>query len=86
MDDILILSKTRWQNRKVVRQLNQILNELKVEKHPDKTFIGKIKKEFDFLGYHFSRKPLKIARITWQKHVLHITQLYEQLRIKKPPE
>ena len=83
MDDILILSKTRWQNRKVVRQLNQILNELKVEKHPDKTFIGKVEKGFDFLGYHFSKESLKIARITWQKHALHIIQLYEQLRQKK---
>jgi RNA-directed DNA polymerase len=83
MDDILVLSKTRWQNRKVVRELNQILNGLKVEKHPDKTFIGKIEKGFDFLGYHFSKEPLKIARITWQKHALHITQLYEQLRKKK---
>jgi RNA-directed DNA polymerase len=83
MDDILILSKTRWQNRKVVRQLNQILSKLKVEKHPDKTFIGKVERGFDFLGYHFSRKPLEIAQITWQKHVLHIIQLYEQLRQKK---
>jgi RNA-directed DNA polymerase len=83
MDDILILSKTRWQNRKIVRELNQILNGLKVEKHPDKTFIGKVEKGFDFLGYHFSREPLKIARITWQKHALHIIRLYEQLRIKK---
>jgi RNA-directed DNA polymerase len=81
--DILILSKTRGQNRKVVRELNQILSELKVEKHPDKTFIGKIEKGFDFLGDHFSKEPLKIARITWKKHAVHIIQLYEQLRQKK---
>ena len=24
-----------------------------VEKHPDKTFIGRIEKGFDFPGYHF---------------------------------
>ena len=83
MDDILILSKTRWQNRKVVRELNQILSRLKVEKHPDKTFIGKVEKGFDFLGYHFSKQPLEIARKTIQKHVLRIVQLYEQLRKKK---
>ena len=83
MDDILILSKTRWQNRKVVRQLNQILAQLKVEKHPDKTFIGKIEKGFDFLGYHFSRQPLKVAEKTVEKHVLQIVRLYEQLRKKK---
>jgi hypothetical protein len=83
MDDILILTKTRWQNRKAIRLLNQCLHRLKLEKQPDKTFIGKIEKGFDFLGYHFSREPLKIARITWQKHALHIIQLYEQLRQKK---
>jgi RNA-directed DNA polymerase len=83
MDDILILSKTRWQNRKVVRELNQILSGLKVEKHPDRTFIGKVERGFDFLGYHFSREPLRLAQVTTEKHVLHIIQLYEQLRIKK---
>jgi RNA-directed DNA polymerase len=54
MDDILILTKTRWQNRKAVKELNQILNQLKVEKHPDKTYIGKVENGFDFLGYHFN--------------------------------
>ena len=83
MDDILILSKTRWQNRTAIRQLNQILDTLKVEKHPDKTFIGKIEKGFDFLGYYFSREPLKVAEKTVEKHALRIIQLYEQLRIKK---
>jgi RNA-directed DNA polymerase len=83
MDDILILSKTRWQNRKVVKQINHYFNWVKLEKHPDKTFIGKIEKGFDFLGYHFSKQPLEIARKTIQKHVLRIVQLYEQLRKKK---
>ncbi len=55
----LIVSKTRCQNRKVVKHLNQILSDLKVEKHPDKTFIGKIEKGFGFLGYVFSRKPIE---------------------------
>ena len=83
MDDILILSRTRWQNRKAVKRLNQCLHGLKLEKHPDKTFIGNIEQGFDFLGYHFSREPLKVAEKTWEKHVLHIVRLYEQLRKKK---
>jgi len=29
---------------------NQLLNELKVEKHPVKTFIGRISREFNFFG------------------------------------
>ena len=83
MDDILILTKARWQNRKAIKQLNQILNKLKVEKHPDKTYIGKIGNGFDFLDYHFNGSQLTVAKKTVEKHVLHISQLYEQLRIKK---
>ncbi len=37
---------------------NQVLGSLRLEKHPEKTFIGKIENGFDFLGYHFSRKGL----------------------------
>tara|TARA_Y100001958_G_C20909916_1_gene328479 strand:- start:55 stop:252 length:198 start_codon:yes stop_codon:yes gene_type:complete len=36
--------------KKAVRIENQVLEELKVEKHPDKTFIGKTEKGFTFLG------------------------------------
>ena len=83
MDDILILTKTRWHNRGAVKRLNQCLQALRLEKHPDKTFIGRIEKGFDFLGYHFSRAPLRLARKTWAKHALHIIRLYEQLSKKK---
>jgi hypothetical protein len=80
---LLILTKTRWQNRKAVKALNQILNKLKVEKHPDKTYIGKIENGFDFLGYLFNGSQLTVAAKTVEKHVLHYRQLYEQLRMKK---
>ena len=33
---------------------------LNLEKHPDKTFIGRIERGFDFLGYHFSRAGLTV--------------------------
>ena len=83
MDDILIMTKTRWHNRRAIKLLNQYFNELKVKQHPDKTFIGRIEKGIDFLGYHFSRKPLKIASITVRKHVERMHRLYEQQNIKK---
>jgi RNA-directed DNA polymerase len=83
MDDILILTKTRWQNRKAVKQLNQLLNQLKVEKHPDKTYIGRTENGFDFLGYHFKGSQLTVAAKTVEKHVLRYRQLYEQLSKKK---
>jgi hypothetical protein len=53
MDDILVLAPTRWKLRAAVQMVNQILAALGLAKHPDKTFIGRIMKGFDFLGYHF---------------------------------
>jgi len=83
MDDIVVLAKTRWHLRNAMRTVNQHFNELKIEQAPDKTFIGKISKGFDFLGYHFDGKQLTVAAKTVEKHVLHYRQLYEQLRMKK---
>jgi len=40
--------------RKAVRRVNQILNQLKVRQHADKTFVGRVSRGFDFLGYTFS--------------------------------
>jgi len=64
-------------SKKAVQIVNQTLNELKVEKHPDKTFIGRIAKGFDFLGYSFEPKGLSIAPKTLA-NFLDKTQLYEQ--------
>jgi len=58
--------------------VNQTLNELKVEKHPDKTFIGRIAKGFDFLGYSFEPKGLSIVPKTLANFLGRMTQLYEQ--------
>jgi hypothetical protein len=41
MDDILILASTRWKLKTAIRVLNQTLNELTLEKHPDKTLISR---------------------------------------------
>ena len=51
MDDWVVLAPTRWKLRKAVRIVNETLAELKVEQHPDKTFIGRISRGFEFLGY-----------------------------------
>jgi len=61
-----------------VRIVNQALDALKVEKHPDKTFIGKAEKGFDFLGYHFEPGVLKPSCQTLKNHAERICRLYEQ--------
>lgn len=80
MDDILVLASTRWKLRRAVKIVNQQLAALELEKHPDKTFIGRIEKGFDFLGYHFSRAGLSVAETSIAKFVERSTRLYEQSR------
>ena len=58
MDDFIVLTTTRWKLKRAVKVVNQHLNGLKLEKHPDKTFVGRISRGFDFLGYHFSPQRL----------------------------
>jgi RNA-directed DNA polymerase len=50
MDDILVLAPTRWKLRKAVAVVSRGLGALGLEKHPDKTFIGRIARGFDFPG------------------------------------
>ena len=78
MDDWIVLSPNRWKLKKAIQIVNQTLNELKVEKHPDKTFIGRIAKGFDFLGYYFEPKGLSLAPKTLANFLDRIAQLYEQ--------
>ena len=47
-------------------------------KHPDKTFIGRVARGFDFLGYWFSPAGLGIARKTVERMVENMLRLYEQ--------
>jgi hypothetical protein len=78
VDDWIVLTKTRAQLRKMVRITNLVLAKLKQTKHPDKTFIGRIAKGFDFLGYHFNGLALRPAKITIQRAFDKILQLYER--------
>ncbi len=80
MDDILVLARTRWQLRRAVKLVNQALASLAVEKHPDKTFIGRIERGFDFLGYHFTREGLSLAKQTIVNFIEKASRLYEQKR------
>lgn len=44
--------------RKVIKKTHAILNALCLELHPTKTYVGKIQKGFNFLGYFFQPKML----------------------------
>lgn len=78
MDDIIVLTPTRWKLRKAIRDINLVFQGLGLNQHPDKTFIGKIEKGFDFLGYQFGDGKLRVSARTQQNHLRRYARLYEQ--------
>ena len=78
IDDVLILAETRWKLRNAVQETNRIFEPLRLEKHPVKTFIGRIAKGFDFLGYYFTPEKMSLAAKTIANFTQHIHRLYEQ--------
>jgi hypothetical protein len=84
MDDWVMLALTRGSLRRAVRIVNETLRELRVEQHPDKTFIGRIARGFTFLGYWITEKGLTgVAPSTWERFQERVARLYEQ---NAPPE
>ena len=78
MDDILILASTRWKLKKAIRVLNQTLNELILEKHPDKTLIGRTERGFNFLGYFIKPGLLTVSQESITRFTHRIARLSEQ--------
>lgn len=79
MDDWVVLAPTRWKLRRAVRVINQILNDLCVEQHPDKTFVGRVERErLDFLGYHLASEGLSVAAAMLRQFENRVSRLYER--------
>lgn len=80
MDDVVVLAPSRWKLRRAVTALNRVLDLLGLEKHPGKTFIGRVERGFDFLGYRVTPAGLGIARQTASAFLERAIRLYEQER------
>ena len=79
MDDWVIFAKTRWHLRKAIKITNQILASLKLQKHHDKTWIGRVAKTFDFCGFRFSEAGIiGLAKATRVKAISKLCKLYER--------
>ncbi len=48
------------------------------EQHPDKTFVGRVERGFDFLGYFIKPGGLRLSRGTFERFAGRISRLYEQ--------
>ena len=65
--------------RRAIVIVNETLRELRVEQHPDKTFVGWIKRGFTFLGYWITEKGVTgVAPSAWQGFQERVARLYEQ--------
>ncbi|EEE1295789.1 transposase, partial [Salmonella enterica subsp. diarizonae] len=78
MDDFLILTQTRWQLRRCIAQLNESLDVSGFEQHPDKTFIGRITRGFDWLGAWSEPGSAGLAPRSLRLHRERCLRLYEQ--------
>jgi len=72
MNAWVILSPTPWKLRKEVRIANQILDRLKLWQHPEKTFVERITREFDFLGCHIAHNGIRVAEKMLEKFVSRV--------------
>ncbi len=78
MDDWVVLATTRWKLRRAVRRIREIVAGLGMELAPEKTFVGRVSRGFDFLGYHFGPYGVRVAEGTVGRFVERASRLYEQ--------
>lgn len=78
MDDLIVLTKTRHQLKRVIRVTHQILKALKLKLHPDKTYIGRIKKGFDYLGFHLKPPEVRVSLPCLLRAAAKARLLFEQ--------
>lgn len=79
MDDWVFLTRTRAQLREVVRRMHRVLEGLGLRIAVAKTFIGRVARGFDFLGYRFNAYGLLgCAEQTVHRFKERYRRLYEQ--------
>ena len=77
MDDWVVLTKSKTALRKIVKITHKVLNSLKLELHPNKTYIGKISHGFNFLGYYMDDQKILPSKETLRRCFERATALYE---------
>ncbi|EOI6844105.1 reverse transcriptase domain-containing protein [Salmonella enterica] len=81
MDDFLIFAPERWHLRRAVRKLNGWLEKAGFEQHPEKTFIGRVAKGFDWMGFWFDEKgATSVAPRALNNGLAKLRQLYDRTR------
>ena len=79
MDDWVVLARNRGELRAAVKLANEVLEGLRVVKHPEKTFVGRVERGFEFLGYRFDGNSglegVDVAGSPWHNHFARLESL-----------
>lgn len=78
MDGWAWVLPSRRSLRKALKAQYAVLQALGVWAHPDKTFIGKVAKGFDFLGFHCCPTGMRVSGAALSRRDQKIARLYEQ--------
>lgn len=78
MDDWVLVLPKRHALRETLKQQYTVLDALRVQAHPDKTFIGKVAKGFDFLGFHCCPTGVRVSDTALLRRDKKLQRLYEQ--------
>ncbi|WP_295583921.1 RNA-directed DNA polymerase [uncultured Lamprocystis sp.] len=79
MDDFIIFAPTRHKLRAAIKRMYAVLAPLKLDVHPDKRYIGKTARGFDFLGYRFQAgRKLRPAAQSIDRLITRARRLHEQ--------
>lgn len=77
MDDWVVLTKTKTALRKVEKVTHKAVNDLQLQLHPLKTYIGKITHGFNFLGYYMDNQIILPSKETIRRFHERGSALYE---------
>ena len=79
----VILAKNKHNLRYAIKKTHEILNELQLSLHPNKTYIGRVSKGFNFLGYYFDDKVLLPSKETLRRSFEKASSLYEDFILEQ---
>ena len=82
MDDWVILCHSRRVLRQTTKKVYSIMKSLNVEIHPDKTWLGRVKNGFDFLGFRITPTSIQASTESVSRRVIcketKVVKRYEQ--------
>jgi hypothetical protein len=78
MDDWVIIQSKRHALRKNIKNVYTVLHTLGLRIAPDKTWIGRVRKGFDFLGFHCCPTGMTVSEASLSRRDKKIARLYEQ--------